>query len=53
MSAEKDSFARFLKHFSKGTVLFAEGDEGEETPEDEENSADDSAAGETAPQSAN
>jgi len=30
MSAEKDSFARFLKHFSKGTVLFNEGDEGEE-----------------------
>jgi len=30
MSAEKDSFARFLKHFKKGTVLFHEGDEGEE-----------------------
>jgi CRP-like cAMP-binding protein len=30
MSAEKDSFAKFLKHFSKGTVLFNEGDEGEE-----------------------
>ena len=30
MSAEKDSFARFLKHFPKGTTLFAEGDEGEE-----------------------
>jgi CRP-like cAMP-binding protein len=30
MSAEKDSFARFLKHFTKGTVLFNEGDEGEE-----------------------
>jgi CRP-like cAMP-binding protein len=30
MSAEKDSFARFLKHFPKGTGLFAEGDEGEE-----------------------
>jgi CRP-like cAMP-binding protein len=30
MSAEKDSFARFLKHFSKGTVLFNEGDEGED-----------------------
>src|SRR5574341_277360 len=30
MSAEKDSFARFLKHFAKGTVLFNEGDEGEE-----------------------
>jgi CRP-like cAMP-binding protein len=30
MSAEKDSFARFLKHYSKGTVLFNEGDEGEE-----------------------
>jgi CRP-like cAMP-binding protein len=30
MSAEKDSFARFLKHFPKGTPLFAEGDEGED-----------------------
>jgi CRP-like cAMP-binding protein len=30
MSAEKDSFARFLKHFPKGTVLFSEGDEGED-----------------------
>jgi hypothetical protein len=30
MSAEKDPFARFLKHFDKGTVLFEEGDEGEE-----------------------
>jgi CRP-like cAMP-binding protein len=30
MSAEKDTFARFLKHFTKGTVLFSEGDEGEE-----------------------
>jgi len=30
MSTEKDSFAKFLKHFSKGTVLFNEGDEGEE-----------------------
>ena len=30
MSAEKDAFARFLKHFPKGTVLFNEGDEGEE-----------------------
>ena len=30
MSAEKDSFARFLKHYPKGTTLFAEGDEGEE-----------------------
>jgi CRP-like cAMP-binding protein len=30
MSTEKDSFAKFLKHFSKGTVLFHEGDEGEE-----------------------
>jgi CRP-like cAMP-binding protein len=30
MSAEKDSFARFLKHFATGTVLFHEGDEGEE-----------------------
>jgi CRP-like cAMP-binding protein len=30
MSADKDPFARFLKHFPKGTVLFNEGDEGEE-----------------------
>jgi CRP-like cAMP-binding protein len=30
MSAERDSFARFLKHFAKGTVLFNEGDEGED-----------------------
>lgn len=30
MSAERDSFARFLKRFPKGTVLFNEGDEGEE-----------------------
>jgi CRP-like cAMP-binding protein len=30
MSAEKDSFARFMKHFPKGAVLFSEGDEGEE-----------------------
>ena len=30
MSAEKDSFARFLKHFPKGAVLFNEGDEGED-----------------------
>jgi CRP-like cAMP-binding protein len=30
MSAEKDTFARFLKHFTKGTVLFSEGDEGED-----------------------
>jgi len=30
MSAEKDSFARFLKRFPKGTVLFNEGDEGED-----------------------
>jgi CRP-like cAMP-binding protein len=30
MSAEKDGFARFLKHFPKGTVLFNEGDEGED-----------------------
>jgi len=30
MSAEKDSFARFLKHYGKGTVLFNEGDEGED-----------------------
>jgi CRP-like cAMP-binding protein len=30
MSAEKDTFARFLKHFPKGAVLFNEGDEGED-----------------------
>jgi CRP-like cAMP-binding protein len=30
MSAEKDAFARFLKHFAKGAVLFNEGDEGED-----------------------
>ena len=30
MSAERDSFARFLKHFPKGAVLFNEGDEGED-----------------------
>ena len=30
MSAEKDGFARFLKHFPKGTVLFNEGDDGED-----------------------
>jgi CRP-like cAMP-binding protein len=30
MSAEKDTFARFLKHFPKGTLLFNEGDEGED-----------------------
>lgn len=30
MSAEKDGFARFLKHFPRGTVLFNEGDEGED-----------------------
>jgi CRP-like cAMP-binding protein len=30
MSAEKDPFARFLKRFPKGTVLFNEGDQGEE-----------------------
>ena len=30
MSADKDTFARFLKHFPKGAVLFHEGDEGEE-----------------------
>jgi CRP-like cAMP-binding protein len=30
MSAEKDPFAKFLKRFPKGTVLFHEGDEGEE-----------------------
>jgi CRP-like cAMP-binding protein len=29
-AAEKDAFAKFLKHFPKGTLLFAEGDEGEE-----------------------
>jgi len=27
---ERDSFARFLKHFPRGTVLFNEGDEGED-----------------------
>jgi CRP-like cAMP-binding protein len=30
MSAEKDSFAKFLKHFKKGAVLFSEGDEGDD-----------------------
>ena len=30
MSAEKDPFARFLKHFEGGMTLFEEGDEGEE-----------------------
>jgi CRP-like cAMP-binding protein len=30
MAAEKNPFARFLKHFSQGTVLFNEGDEGED-----------------------
>jgi CRP-like cAMP-binding protein len=30
MRPDKDPFARFLKHFPKGTVLFKEGDEGEE-----------------------
>jgi CRP-like cAMP-binding protein len=30
MSPEKDPFAQFLKHFDEGTVLFEEGDEGEE-----------------------
>jgi CRP-like cAMP-binding protein len=30
MSSEKDPFAKFLKHFDAGTVLFEEGDEGEE-----------------------
>jgi CRP-like cAMP-binding protein len=30
MSAEKDGFARFVKHFPKGTVLFNEGDPGED-----------------------
>jgi CRP-like cAMP-binding protein len=29
-AAEKDGFARFVKHFPKGTVLFNEGDEGED-----------------------
>jgi CRP-like cAMP-binding protein len=30
MAAEKNPFAKFLKHFTKGTVLFLEGDEGED-----------------------
>src|SRR5258706_11181245 len=30
MSAEKNPFAKFLNHFKKGSVLFHEGDEGEE-----------------------
>jgi len=30
MSSEKNPFAKFLNHFKKGTVLFHEGDEGEE-----------------------
>ncbi len=30
MSREKDPFARFLKRFEKGSVLFEEGDDGEE-----------------------
>jgi len=30
MSAEKDPFAQFLKHFDAGTTLFEEGDDGEE-----------------------
>src|SRR5512143_2873112 len=30
MSAEKDTFARFTKRFPRGTVLFNEGDEGED-----------------------
>jgi CRP-like cAMP-binding protein len=30
MSAEKDGFARFLHHYPRGTVLFNEGDEGED-----------------------
>lgn len=30
MSAERDGFARFVKHFDRGTVLFQEGDPGEE-----------------------
>jgi len=29
-AAEKDSFAKYLKHFPKGSVLFSEGDEGED-----------------------
>ena len=30
MSAEKDPFAQFLKHFDAGSTLFEEGDDGEE-----------------------
>ena len=30
MAADKNPFAKFLTHFKKGTVLFQEGDEGEE-----------------------
>jgi CRP-like cAMP-binding protein len=30
MAADKNPFARFLTHFKKGTVLFNEGDEGED-----------------------
>src|SRR6266849_9377983 len=30
MSADKNPFAKFLNHFTKGTVLFHEGDEGED-----------------------
>jgi CRP-like cAMP-binding protein len=30
MTAAKDPFARFLKHYEEGSVLFDEGDEGEE-----------------------
>jgi CRP-like cAMP-binding protein len=30
MSAERDGFARFVKHFSKGTILFNEDEPGEE-----------------------
>jgi CRP-like cAMP-binding protein len=30
MSSEKNPFAKFLNHFKKGTVLFHEGDEGED-----------------------
>ena len=30
MSAEKDGFARFTKRYPRGTVLFNEGDEGED-----------------------
>src|ERR1700674_244332 len=30
MSADKNPFAKFLNHYKKGTVLFNEGDEGED-----------------------